>query len=249
MASREHRPGRRHGGGDGHVQFPAPVGPELEPGLLQGEPVGGGGDRFPAQQPHDGVERVGRHRAGVERVDAHHEGVGRQLARSDAEHGAAPGLLVELADPVGEDQRLVVGEGVDPGAEHDPAGAFGGRGQEHLGRGDDLVAGGVVFAGPQFLVAEPVEVGGQVEVPAQLERGVTVGPVVRGEEHPESVREIRLRLLRHVRWPSLGGACSAPGSDETPTGPRLQCRRVRPPTEWEDFRGPPLSRRSAAAQL
>ncbi|WSK24403.1 hypothetical protein OG730_36670 [Streptomyces sp. NBC_01298] len=125
------------------------------------------------------------------------------MPRADSEHGAAAGLLVELADPVGEDQRLVVGQGVDAGSEHDAAGALGRRGEEHLGRGDDLVAGGVVFTGPQLLVAEPVEVGGEVEVPAQLERGVPVGPVIGGEEHPEAVRQIRLwrvRLWRVRLW-------------------------------------------------
>ena len=50
-------------------------------------------------------------------LDAHHEGVGRQRAGAHAEHHAAPGEVVEQHHPVGQHQRLVVGERAHPGAE------------------------------------------------------------------------------------------------------------------------------------
>ncbi len=46
-----------------------------------------------------------------------HLGVGGELARSDAEHHPAPGEVVEQHHPVGQDQRVVVGERRHPGAE------------------------------------------------------------------------------------------------------------------------------------
>jgi hypothetical protein len=48
--------------------------------------------------------------------------------------------VVELDDPVGHHQRVVVGEGDHPGPERDPLGTLGGGGEEELRGGDDLGA-------------------------------------------------------------------------------------------------------------
>ena len=62
-----------------------------------------------------------------------------------------------------------------------------GRGRdEHLGRGDDLVAGRVVLADPRLVEAEPVEVLDQVEVALERERGVLARRVERGHEDAEA---------------------------------------------------------------
>jgi hypothetical protein len=82
--------------------------------------------------------------------------------------------VVEQDHPLGDPQRVVVGERGDPGAELDVAGPLGGRGDEDLGRGDDLAAGRVVLADPRLVVAEPVEVLDELEV--ALERTVGFSP-------------------------------------------------------------------------
>ena len=61
-----------------------------------------------------------------------------------------------------------------------------GRGEEHLGRGDRLPARRVVLAAPELVVAEPVEVGGEVEVALEHQRRVLAGGMVRSEERAEA---------------------------------------------------------------
>ena len=87
---------------------------------------------------------------------------------------SAPGPMPNIArprvmwssmhHPVGEDERVVVGQGHDAGAEADMAGALGGGGDEHLGRGDDLEPAGMMLADPGLVIAEPVEVLDELEV-------------------------------------------------------------------------------------
>ena len=163
------RPGRRHLRRHGHLGEGALVGPQLQAGLDQLEPVRLHGDRLAGQQLQDGLERLLHHVALLGRVDAHHEGVGGQGARADAEHDAAPGQVVEQHHAVGQHERVVVGQRRDAGAEADVLGALRGGGDEDLGRGDDLVAGGVVLAEPGLVEAELVEVldraAGRVRAP------------------------------------------------------------------------------------
>ena len=73
--------------------------------------------------------------------------------------------------------------------------ALGGRGDEHLGRGDDLVAGRVVLADPGLVEAEVVEVLDQLEVAVDREVRVLVDGVERGEEDPAT----------HARSPFVSG--------------------------------------------
>ena len=91
------------------------------------------------------------------RVDAHHEGVGGKRAGPDADHDAAAGQVVEEDHAVGQHERVVVGQRGHARAEADVPGAPRRGGDEDLGRGDDLVAGGVVLAEPGLVEAQLVE--------------------------------------------------------------------------------------------
>ena len=54
-----------------------------------------------------------------DRLDAHHVGVGRQRARAAAEHGPAARHVVELHEALRHQERVVIGQARDAGAEHD----------------------------------------------------------------------------------------------------------------------------------
>jgi hypothetical protein len=94
--------------------------------------------------------------------------------------------VVEQHDPVGEQQRVVVGQGVHTRSELDVAGALGGDGDEHLGRGDDLEPRRVVLADPRLVEAEAVEVLDQLQVALERQRRVLADGVERGEEDAEA---------------------------------------------------------------
>ena len=123
--------------------------------------------------------------------DAEHVRVGGELTGPAPEHGAPAGEVVEQHEPVGEQQRVVVRQRVDAGAEPDVLGALRRGRDEHLGRRDDLVAGGVVLTDPHLVEAEAVEVDDQVEVALERERGVLPGRVERGHEESEAHPRIR----------------------------------------------------------
>ena len=72
-------------------------------------------------------------------------------------------------------KRVVVGERHHPGAERMRWVRCGRGGDEDLGRGDDLVAAGVVLADPGLVEAEAVEVLDQGEVAVEGEGGVLAG--------------------------------------------------------------------------
>ncbi len=93
--------------------------------------------------------------------------------------------MVEQHNAVGQDEGLVVGQGGDAGAEADVLGALRGRRDEHLGRGDDLVAGGVVLAEPGLVEAEAVQVLDELEVALERQRRVLPHRVERGQEDAE----------------------------------------------------------------
>ena len=71
------------------------------------------------EQGQDRLERLLHHVALVHRVDPHHEGVRRQRTGTHAEHHAAPREVVEQHHPIGEDQRVVVGERAHTGPQPD----------------------------------------------------------------------------------------------------------------------------------
>ena len=108
-----------------------------------------------------------------------------QRAGAGAEHRPTAGQAVELHDPLGDVERMVVRQADDAGAEADRARHLAGAGEEHLRRGDRLPARRVVLAAPELVVAETVEVGDELEVALQLQRRVVAGRVVGGEERSE----------------------------------------------------------------
>ena len=132
--------------------------------------------------------------------DAEHVRVGRQLAGPAAEHGAAAREVVEQHEAVGEQQRVVVRQGVDAAAEADVLRPFRRGRDEHLRRRDDLVAAGVVLADPHLVEAEPVEVLDQLQVAFECERGVLTRRVERGHEESEAHRRIRSELDYPVKF-------------------------------------------------
>ena len=72
--------------------------------------------------------------------------------------------------------------------------AFGGRGDEYLGAGDQLVTTRVVFAEPDLVVAEPVQCDSSFEVVFQCDRGGLADRMERRDEDPEVQRTGHLLL-------------------------------------------------------
>ena len=93
--------------------------------------------------------------------------------------------MVELHDPLGDVERVVVGQRHHAGAELDRVGDLAGRGQEHLRRGDHLPSAGVVLAAPELVVAEVVEVRGKLEIALELQRRALAERMMWGEERAE----------------------------------------------------------------
>ena len=199
------RPGRRDLRRHRHLGEGPLVRPQLQPGLDELEPVRLHGDRLAGQQEEDGLERLLHHVALVGGVDAHHEGVGGQGARADAEHDAAACQVVEQHHAVGQHERVVVGQRRDAGAEADVLGALRRGGDEDLGRGDDLVPGGVVLAEPGLVEAERVEVLDQLQVALERQRRVLAHGMERGQEDPELQAAVGVNG-RHCSPGSLSGA-------------------------------------------
>jgi hypothetical protein len=180
----------RPGGGDlgrhRHLEAGPGVGKELQPGVAQGEPVGLTVDGLAGQQGQDGLQALLHHVPLATHLDAHHEGVRRQRAGAATEHDPAPRQVVEQHHPVGEHQRVVVGQRADAGPEPDPLGAFGRHCDEDLGGGDDLVTGRVVLADPGLVEPQPVEVLDQLQVLVQREGRVLPHGVERSMEDAEA---------------------------------------------------------------
>ena len=125
----------------------------------------------------------------------------------NASDGSAPGPTPSMTRPrvrwssstsaVGEHERVVVGQRADARAEADVLRALRRGRDEHLGTGDDLVAGRVVLADPRLVEAEAVEVHDQIEVALERERRVLADGMERCEEDAELVAAIcRPRLAR-----------------------------------------------------
>ena len=178
-------PGRRDLRRHGHLGEGALVRPQLQAGLDQLEPVRLHGDRLTGEQGQDGLQGLLHHVALPGRVDAHHEGVGGECAGADPDHHAAAGQVVEQHHAVGQHERMVVGQRRHARTETDVAGALRGRRDEHLGRGDDLVAGGVVLAEPGLVEAELVQMLDQLEIALERQGRVLAHRMERGQEDPE----------------------------------------------------------------
>ena len=59
---------------------------------------------------HQDVEVFFERRALLERIDTDHRRVDRQRAGADAQHGSTACQVVEQQHPVGDPQRVVVGQ-------------------------------------------------------------------------------------------------------------------------------------------
>ena len=102
--------------------------------------------------------------------------------------------VVEEHEAIGEQQRMVVRQGVDSAAETDVLRPFRSRSDEHFGRRDALVAARVVLADPHLVEAEAIEVLDQVEIALQGERGVLARRMERRHEQSEAHRRIRVHV-------------------------------------------------------
>lgn len=174
--------------------------PQLEPGLAHGEPVGLPADRlFVAEQGEYGFECLLVPPPLVGRVDAEHVGIGRQRPRPGAEDQPAAGEVVEQADPVGQQPRVVIRHRDDAGAQPDVPGALRGGRDDDLGVADQLVAAGVVLADPRLVIAEPVERLDALQVVLQRERRVLATRVEGGVEDPEVQRSHQNRTPSSAR--------------------------------------------------
>ena len=65
-------------------------------------------------------------------------------------------------------------------------GALADGGQEQLGRGDDFPAGGMVFATPEFVITEFIELLGQIDVALELQRRVFADRMMGREKGAET---------------------------------------------------------------
>ena len=178
--------GRRHLARHRNLHAGARIGAHLQPRLVQLEPVAVVGDFLAAQQRHQHVQRLVHHVALLGDRDAHHVGVRRERAGADPKHRPPAGHVVELVDPVGQHERVVVGQGRDPGAQPDVLGALGRRGDEHLGAGDQLIGRRVVLADPGLVIAELVQPLDQLQVALDRQRRVLVDRVERRDEGAEA---------------------------------------------------------------
>ena len=68
----------------------------------------------------------------------HHEhvGIGGKRTRARTEHGPALSHMIELHDALCHLKGVVIGQGGDTGAEHDPMGPLPGCCEKHFGAGD-----------------------------------------------------------------------------------------------------------------
>ena len=188
-----------------------------------------------AQQPHDDVEVDVHQLARVGRVEAEHGRVGGQRPGPDAEHRAPARQVVEQDHPLGDPQRVVVGQRGHAGAELDVARALGGGGDEDLRGGDDLAAGRVVLADPGLVVAEAVEVLDERQVALEGQRRVLSRRVER--RHEDAKPQPAHQTLLLARGPGRAYAPGAPAcrswrrlSRRPSPGSAAARRRESPPT-------------------
>ena len=187
------------------------TGRSLQLGVAEREPVRLVAEAVvAAQQADDHAERLVLAVAEQHRVDAVGAGIGRQGAGPGAEDRPAPGHVVELDHPLGDVERVVVGQADDAGAEADGVADLAGGGEEHLRGGDRLPARRVVLAAPELVEPEAVEVGHQLEVALEQQRRVLAGRVVRGEERTEAQAGHRRTIRRPPRPGSVGPPTHVP---------------------------------------
>ena len=137
---------------------------------------------FPIEQSHDGVHGLHHAIARAGDRDVQHVRIGGQRSGAEAEHGAPAGLVIELHDPIGHHQRVVVRKRDDGGAQLDPRSPLCRSRDEQLRRAVDLHAPGVVLAQPELRVPELLEPLHELEVALHRQRGIFVVRVMRWSE-------------------------------------------------------------------
>ena len=160
------RPGPDPGDGDGRVGALVRPGVQPDPdlGVVLGHPVAPAGVLADARrrivpQVQDLVQDVPGQGALSQRlrIEVQQLEVAQEPAGADAPGEAPARHLVELGDALGQHQRVVVGQAVDPGAQHDPLRAGQGLGDEEVGAGDVLPLRGEVLADPRLPEAERLQ--------------------------------------------------------------------------------------------
>jgi hypothetical protein len=129
--------GQRHAGGtdlrrhrEGHVFLQRQ---QLKSGVLEREPVRLDRQTLAAHQAPDDADGLVLPVAEEHRIDPERMGVRRQRTGPGTEDCAPTGHVVELHHSLRHVERMVVGQGDDPGGELDALRALARRGQEHLG--------------------------------------------------------------------------------------------------------------------
>src|SRR5262249_15147103 len=132
---------------------------------------------------------------------------------------------VELHDALRHVERVMVGQRNDAGAKPDAPGALGGHGQEQLGRGDHLPAGGMMFAAPELVEAKSVEMPGQSHVALKLQSRVFANRVMRRQECAETDTVHGEFLARATG--SAGKSCTTTSSVTVSSTAQLNCLPLR----------------------
>ena len=189
--------------------------PQMRARIDEGVPVGLLGDDLAAEEAQDHIQRLGHAVALGVRIDPEHQRVRRQQAGTGTEHDAAARMVVELDDAVRSHQRVMVRQRDHARAKTDRAGAFGGNGDEQLGRADQLPAGGMVLADPGLVEAKPVQPLHQLEIAVHAGGGIlvhrmewrqenAVSELDWGHDRPQERRN--RHCARHVAPPQGGEA-------------------------------------------
>ena len=206
-----HGADRRARAGDRHLHGRLRVGHQLQPGLVQGEPVGLAVDGAALHQLHDAIEQFGHAPALVGGLQPDLVGIVDQRARADPEHRPAASHVVELHHARGQRERVMIGQRHDAGAEPDVARALDRAGDEHLRAGDDLEAARMMLADPGLVIVEAVEMLDQLHVAFDRKRRVLAQRMEGREEDSGS----EIAVLHGCSF-GLWGAVRACGSRRRP---------------------------------
>ena len=158
---------------------------QLQPRILQREPVALVRDALAREQPADHPDRLVLPVALGHRIDAKHIGVGRQRSGPGAENDPPARHVVELHDALRDVERMVIGQRDDAGAQLDALRPLAHRGQEQFGRGNHFPSRRVMLADPEFVEAKLVEMHRQFDVAAHLEHRMLADRMVGRDECAE----------------------------------------------------------------
>jgi hypothetical protein len=96
--------------------------------------------------------------------------------------------VVELVDPLGNHERVVVGEGNDAGSQPDIARALGGGADKNFGRRNDFIACRMVLTDPSLIEAQRIEPFDELKISVEGRGGVLLYRVKRSEKNSETKR-------------------------------------------------------------